>query len=84
MERTEGGVLARNAHVSRTVRSRHVAQQAKEFQVTKQVKGAIMTAIVALVLVALEFLLDTSTGIAGVFVMGLSGGLLLGNRMARA
>ena len=50
---------------------------------TKQVRGAILTAAIALVFVALELAFRIPTGIAGVFVMGVAGGLLIGNQMAK-
>ena len=49
----------------------------------KQVKAALMVAVVALVLVSLELLLKLSTGLAGIFVMGMAGGLLIGNEMVK-
>ena len=49
---------------------------------TKHVKAALIAAVVALVFVALEIIFKVSTGIAGVFVMGMAGGLLIGNEMA--
>lgn len=50
---------------------------------TRQVKGALIAVAVALVFVALEIGFKLSTGIAGVFVMGMAGGLLVGNEMAK-
>ena len=50
---------------------------------TKQTKGAMLAAAVALVFVALELAFGLATGIAGVFVMGVAGGLLIGDRMAK-
>ena len=50
---------------------------------TRQVQAALMAAVVALVFVALEIIFKVSTGIAGVFVMGMAGGLLIGNEMAK-
>jgi len=50
---------------------------------TRQVQGALIAAAVALIFVALEVIFKVSTGIAGVFVMGMAGGLLIGNEMAK-
>ncbi|HSG81941.1 MAG TPA: hypothetical protein VLC48_06820 [Gemmatimonadota bacterium] len=50
---------------------------------TRQVQAAVLAAGLALVFVALEIIFKLSTGIAGVFVMGMAGGLLLGNEMAK-
>jgi len=50
---------------------------------TRQIKGALIAATVALIFVALEILFKVQTGIAGVFVMGMAGGLLVGNEMAK-
>jgi hypothetical protein len=49
---------------------------------TKQMRGAALTAVLALLFVAIEWLYAIRTGIAGVFVMGIAAGLLLGERMA--
>ncbi len=50
---------------------------------TRQTKGAIVAAAVSLVFVALEIAFRIPTGLAGVFVMGMAGGLLVGNQMAK-
>ena len=50
---------------------------------TKQLKGAVIAGVVGLLLVAVEFLFKLSTGIAGVFVLGMAGGLVIGNQMAK-
>lgn len=50
---------------------------------TKQVKGALIAAAVGLVFVALEIVFKVTTGLAGVFVMGMAGGLLVGNEMTK-
>ncbi len=50
---------------------------------TRQMKGALLAFILGLVFVALEFAFHLKTAIAGVFVVGMAGGLLLGDRMAR-
>ena len=49
---------------------------------TRQVRGSIWAAVIGLAFVALELAFRTATGIAGVFVLGVAGGLLLGTRMA--
>jgi hypothetical protein len=49
---------------------------------TQQVKGAMMVGAVAIVFVLLDILLDVKTGMAGVFVLGVAGGLLVSNDMA--
>jgi hypothetical protein len=50
---------------------------------TRQVKGALVASVAALVFVALQLVFKLSTGIAGVFVMGMAGGLLIGNEMTK-
>jgi len=50
---------------------------------TRQVSGTLIAAAVALIFVALEVIFEVSTGIARVFVMGMAGGLLIGNEMAK-
>jgi len=50
---------------------------------TRQVKGALMLVVVALLFVALEARFKVTTGLAGVFVMGMAGGLLIGHEMAK-
>ena len=50
---------------------------------TTQVKGAVVAGVVGLVFVALEIVFKVSTAIAGVFVVGMGGGLLIGNEMAK-
>ncbi len=47
-------------------------------------KGAVLAFMVALVFIALEIVLGVQTGIAGVFVAGMAGGLLVGAKMNRA
>jgi len=51
---------------------------------TKQVKAALMLVVVALLFVALEARFRITTGLAGVFVMGMAGGLLIGHEMAKS
>ena len=50
---------------------------------TKQLKGALIALVVAVAFVALEIIFDIKTGVAGVFVMGMGGGLFVGDMMAR-
>jgi len=49
-----------------------------------QRKGAILAFVVGLIFVALEIVFDLQTAIAGVFVMGMAAGLLVGDQMARS
>lgn len=49
-----------------------------------QQKAAVLTAVVASALVALQLALRLDTAIAGVFVFGMAAGFLIGDRMARA
>ena len=49
-----------------------------------QIKAALIAAVVAIVLVVLQLTLDVATGIAGVFVMGMAGGILVGDRLPKA
>ena len=51
---------------------------------TRQLKAAALAFVVGLVFVGLEMVFHLQTAIAGVFVVGMAGGLLLGDRMARA
>ena len=50
---------------------------------TRRRKAAALTAAVALVCVALQFIANIQTGLAGLFIMGMAGGLLIGDTMAR-
>ncbi len=50
----------------------------------KQRKAAALAFVVALVFVGLEIAFDIQTGLAGIFVMGMAGGLIIGDRMAHA
>ncbi len=50
---------------------------------TKQTKGAIVAAAVSLVFLVLEIAVGIQTGLAGIFIMGMAGGLLVGNEMAK-
>jgi hypothetical protein len=49
----------------------------------KQLWGAALVFPMGLTFIALELLLHLQTALAGVFVVGMAAGLLLGDRMAR-
>lgn len=55
----------------------------KRVLMTKQRKAALLAFVLAAVFVALQFTLNLQSGIAGVFVMGMAGGLLVGDAMER-
>jgi hypothetical protein len=48
-----------------------------------QLKGAIITMIVGFLFVGAEFQFKAKTSLAGIFILGVGAGLLLGDRMAR-
>ncbi len=50
---------------------------------SKQQKAAALALVVGLAFVALQFGFDIQTGLAGLFVTGIAGGLLLGDAMER-
>jgi hypothetical protein len=50
---------------------------------TQQLKGAIITMIVGFMFVAFEFMLKVHTSLAGIFILGMGSGLLLGDRMGK-
>ena len=50
---------------------------------TNQLKAALIAAVVGLIFVALEIVFKISAAIAGVFVIGMAGGLVIGNQMAQ-
>jgi hypothetical protein len=50
---------------------------------TRQLKGAGIAGVVGLLFVLTEIVFKVSTGIAGVFVVGMAGGLLVGDQMAK-
>jgi hypothetical protein len=54
-----------------------------EALMTTQVKAALIAAVVGLIFVALEIVFKVSTAVAGVFVIGMAGGLLIGDQMAQ-
>jgi len=49
----------------------------------KQRKGAALAFVVGLAFIALEMASHIQTAMAGVFVVGMAGGLLVGDQMAR-
>jgi len=50
---------------------------------TRQLKAAALTFGVALTFVVLQLGFDVQTGLAGLFVMGMAAGLLIGDCMVR-
>lgn len=50
---------------------------------TKQRKAAVLALVIGIAFVALQFAFDIQTALAGVFVVGMAGGLLVGDEMAR-
>lgn len=50
---------------------------------TQQLQASILCAVVAVLFVALQIAFEIHTGMAGVFIMGVAGGLLIGNQMAK-
>lgn len=50
---------------------------------TKHHKAALLTAAVAAAFIALQIGLDVQTGLAGLFIMGMAGGILIGDEMSR-
>lgn len=48
-----------------------------------QLRAAILTALVALVFVALELALEVQTGMAGIFVFGMAAGFWISDRMVK-
>ena len=50
---------------------------------TQQMKGAIITMSIGFMFVAFEFILKIRTSLAGIFILGMGSGLLLGDRMGR-
>ena len=51
---------------------------------SRQLKGAILTSAVAAVFLVLEIAFGIRSGIAGIFVFGMAGGLVVGDQMVRA
>lgn len=50
---------------------------------SQQLKGAIITMAVGFMFVAFEFMLKVRTSLAGIFILGMGAGLLLGDRMGK-
>jgi hypothetical protein len=50
---------------------------------TQQLKGAIITMVIGFMFVAFEFMLKVRTSLAGIFILGMGSGLLLGDRMGK-
>ncbi len=48
---------------------------------TQQLKGAIITMAIGFMFVTFEFVLKIRTSLAGIFILGMGSGLLLGDRM---
>jgi hypothetical protein len=46
-------------------------------------KGALLAFVVSILFIALQVCFDVQTGLAGLFVAGMAGGLLIGGEMAR-
>jgi hypothetical protein len=51
--------------------------------VSQQLKGAIITMSIGFMFVAFEFVLKIRTSLAGIFVLGMGAGLLLGDRLGK-
>ena len=50
---------------------------------TKQQKAGVLTFVVGIAFVAVQLGFDVQTGLAGLFVTGMAGGLVVGDAMAR-
>lgn len=48
-----------------------------------QLKGAIITMVIGFMFVAFEFTLKVRTSLAGIFILGMGAGLLLGDRLGK-
>ena len=48
-----------------------------------QLKGAIITMVIGFMFVAFEFMLKISTSLAGIFILGMGSGLLIGDRLGK-
>ncbi len=48
-----------------------------------QLKGAIITMVIGFMFVAFEFMLRIHTSLAGIFILGVGSGLLLGDRLSK-
>ena len=49
----------------------------------RQLKAAILCTVVAALFVALQLVFRIQTGLAGLFIMGMAGGLLIGNQITK-
>ena len=50
---------------------------------SRQRKAGALAAAVAIACIGLQFVANIETGLAGLFIMGMAGGLLLGDAMER-
>ncbi len=50
---------------------------------TQQLKGATVIAAVSLVCIGLQLGFNIQTGLAGLFIMGMAAGLVIGDQMTR-
>lgn len=50
---------------------------------SQQLKGAIITMVVGFMFVAAEFEFKAYTSLAGIFILGVGSGLLLGDRLSK-
>lgn len=50
---------------------------------SQQLKGALITMVVGFMFVAAEFEFRAHTSLAGIFILGVGSGLLLGDRLGR-
>ena len=50
---------------------------------TRQLKSAAMTFVIGLMFIGAEYGLRVRTSLAGIFIVGMASGLLLGDRIAK-
>ncbi len=50
---------------------------------SQQLRGALITMLVGFMFVGAEFQFKAKTSLAGIFILGMGAGLLLGDRMGR-
>ncbi|HEY3287431.1 MAG TPA: hypothetical protein VGJ96_09985 [Gemmatimonadaceae bacterium] len=50
---------------------------------SQQLKGAIITMAIGFMFVIFEFILKIRTSLAGIFILGMGAGLLLGDRLGK-
>jgi hypothetical protein len=50
---------------------------------SQQLRGAIITMVIGFMFVAFEFMLKVHTSLAGIFILGMGSGLLLGDRLGK-